>query len=86
MLGMANVRNSRNETWSIHERVEESSFTGIAVDWKSGDEVPTHRFLIHYLRTGAHIVPADPKPANQGSRGNAEEKGQSIQAGAKAPA
>ena len=84
LAGHGEVRDGRNETWSSHEIVEESSFTGIAVDWKSGDEVPTRSFLIHYWRIGAHIVPADPKPTNQG--GMRRRKGQSKQAGAKAPA
>lgn len=42
-------------------KVDELSFVGIAVDLESGEEIQTHSFLIHYSRTGVHVVPVNPK-------------------------
>ena len=63
LAGHGEVRNGKNGTWNSHERVEESRFMGIAVDFESGDEIQTNSFLIHYSRTGVHVVPVRPKEA-----------------------
>ena len=47
---------------SGREVVDFGETIGIYRDARTGKEVPTTKGTIHYSKTGAHVVPADPNP------------------------
>ena len=49
--------NSPNNTFKNKELVIISELTGINVEENTGKETETHRFIIHYSKTGTHLVP-----------------------------
>lgn len=52
------IRNNLpNNTFKNKELVIISELTGINVEENTGKETETHRFIIHYSKTGTHLVP-----------------------------
>lgn len=47
----------KNGKWKNKEVVMAESDIGVNVDKNSGTEISTNRFVIHYSKTGTHIVP-----------------------------
>ena len=60
LAGSGGIRNGRDGIWNSHEEIEASDIVGFCVDPQTGEIVQTHRFIIHYSKTGVHIVPVKP--------------------------
>ena len=60
LAGSGGIRNGRDGIWNSHEEIEASDIEGFCVDPQTGEIVQTHRFIIHYSKTGVHIVPVKP--------------------------
>lgn len=59
--GTGDILFDRKGEWKNKELVLADADIGVDVDPKSGDGTPTNRFVIHYSKTGAHIVPTSRK-------------------------
>lgn len=59
--GTGDILFDRKGEWKNKELVLADADIGVDVDPKSGEGTPTNRFVIHYSKTGAHIVPTSRK-------------------------
>lgn len=59
--GTGDILFDRKGEWKNKELVLADADIGVDVDQKSGEGTPTNRFVIHYSKTGAHIVPTSRK-------------------------
>ena len=55
--GTGGILFDRNGEWKHKELVMAKVDIGVDVDKASGNGTPTNRFIIHYSKTGTHIVP-----------------------------
>lgn len=46
--------------WKNKELITSDEIIGVYVNGKTGEEIETNRFVIHYSKSGTHIVPAHP--------------------------
>ena len=59
--GTGDLMFDKNGKWRNKEIIELLEDMGVNVDLKSKTEQPTNRFVIHYSKTGVHIVPTKRK-------------------------
>jgi len=45
--------------WKNKELIDADRIIGISINPATGEETATKRFVIHYSKTGVHIVPAE---------------------------
>lgn len=64
--GTGEPKLDKNGKWKNKEVVEIDKDIGVSVDKKTGAETPTKRFVIHYSRTGTHVVPTAGKENDDG--------------------
>ena len=55
--GTGKFKRDDNDRWTRKEFVVAERTIGVVVDPKSGNEIKTKRFSIHYSKKGTHIVP-----------------------------
>ena len=64
--GTGQPKIDRNGKWKNKEVVEAETDIGVDIDKDTGNETTTNRFVIHYSRTGTHIVPTTRKETDNG--------------------
>ena len=55
--GTGRAEFSRSGIWISKEFVIADKDIGVNINLKTGEQTITNRFIIHYSKTGAHIVP-----------------------------
>ncbi|MDY3030329.1 MAG: polymorphic toxin type 50 domain-containing protein [Clostridia bacterium] len=55
--GTGNIDRDKNGKWKHTEIVSHDSIIGVDVDNRTGQNVDTNMFKIHYAKAGVHIVP-----------------------------
>jgi len=55
--GTGELELSWNGSWTNKEFVIADKIIGININLETNKETPTNRFIIHYSKTGTHIVP-----------------------------
>lgn len=62
---LVNLKAMRGEYISpTKERINFGKVIGLYVDLVTGRKIPTTQGIIHYSKTGIHVVPANPKETN----------------------
>lgn len=57
--GTGRMQRDRKDKWSHKEIIISDETIGISVDPVTGEEKETNKFVIHYSKKGAHIVPCE---------------------------
>ena len=57
--GTGRIQRDRKDKWSHKEIIISDETIGISVDPVTGEEKETNKFVIHYSKKGAHIVPCE---------------------------
>ena len=55
--GTGHTPTTDDKGWNNKEVVIADRDIGVDIDFRSGKETVTNRFVIHYRKTGTHIVP-----------------------------
>jgi len=55
--GTGEPRKTHQNTWKNKEYIETSNYIGIDINPSTGEQTITDCFIIHYSKTGTHIVP-----------------------------
>lgn len=56
--GTGNIIRKSNGAFNSREVCTADHIIGVAIDPETGAQYPTHKFTIHYAKSGVHIVPA----------------------------
>lgn len=51
-----------NDTWKHKIKIETTVQFGVSVNQDNGDETPTNKGVIHFSKTGTHLVPRKEEP------------------------